>query len=163
MQWFKNRKTLTKLMIAFSIMAVLMGVVGYEGLSGVGEVNAMMDDLYQQHMLGLSAVLEVKALLPTIGREIRRSLIEEQASAREQCIRIVDARFTDLDENIDAAAKTLVTEEAKADVRRFRQIEPDYKRMLQEIGRLAMARQDKAGTELVAKAALLGDQLTDML
>jgi hypothetical protein len=53
MTWFKNLKTMTKLMLGFGILALLMSVVGYMGLSGMAEIDQMMSTLYQQDMLGL--------------------------------------------------------------------------------------------------------------
>ena len=39
MQWFRDRKTVTKLMIGFGIMALFIGILGYEGLRNITSLN----------------------------------------------------------------------------------------------------------------------------
>ena len=68
MQWFRNRKTAVKLSIAFAVMAVLMGVQGYEGLQSANTLNHMIDELYAKHMAGAKSIHEARAMIPTIGR-----------------------------------------------------------------------------------------------
>ena len=49
MNWYRNARNATKLMLAFGLMAALMGVVGYEGMSASSTINEMLNTLYEKH------------------------------------------------------------------------------------------------------------------
>ena len=61
MEWFKNRKTLTKLMLAFCLMSLFMAGVGYGGVYGVNSINNMIGTLYNREMKGLASIREAEA------------------------------------------------------------------------------------------------------
>ena len=47
MNWFRDRKTVTKLMLAFALMAILVAVVGSLGIRGMGRLDAALATLYE--------------------------------------------------------------------------------------------------------------------
>jgi len=69
MAWFKNLKTMAKLMIGFGTLALLMGVVGYQGVTGMGTINDKLATLYQRDMQGLNAIQD---LATTVGKREAR-------------------------------------------------------------------------------------------
>ncbi len=75
MTWFKNLRTIVKLMTGFGLLAVLVGGVGYEGLSGMVAINDRLATLYQRDMMGLAAIKDVSAIMAQTGRELRNMLI----------------------------------------------------------------------------------------
>ena len=46
MQWFRDRNTVTKLMMGFGLMAALICFLGYEGVRNVVALNAATRDMY---------------------------------------------------------------------------------------------------------------------
>jgi len=161
MNTFKNAKTATKLMLAFGLLAALIGLVGYQGVSSANTINNMLDTLYERHMLGAAQIQDAKALIPTIGREIRQALLESEVQGREKSARNLQEEFSALEEAIGAAEKNLVTEEGKAAMAKLRRLEVEYKSMLGSIAQLAIARQDKAALELMLKAKTTGDSMIE--
>jgi methyl-accepting chemotaxis protein len=161
MNWYKNTKTSTKLMLAFGLLAALLGVVGYEGVAASNTLNNMLSALYERHMLGLASVQQAKALIPTIGREVRQALISNDVADREQGSRNLQGQFESLEEAMSSAEKTLATERGKAEMAKFKHLEPQYRSMVLEVVRLAVARQDKDAIEHMAAAKATGDELTE--
>jgi len=161
MNWYKNAKTSTKLMLAFGLLAALLGVVGFQGVATSNTLNNMLGALYEKHMLGLASVQQAKALIPTIGREVRQALISGDVAAREQGSRNLQEQFDSLEEAMSSAEKTLVTERGKAEMVKFKHFEPQYRGMVMEVVRLAVARQDKDAIEHIAAAKAAGDALTE--
>lgn len=161
MYWYRNRKTVTKLMIAFALMAALIAVVGYQGLKAAGTLNGSIDDLYTKHMVGSAMIYQMEVLVPTIGREARQALIAPDSSARELCARNMEGYFATFEDRAASVERTLVSEEGKAVLAKIRRQESDYKPLVLEVVRLAIDRQDKPAMEHMLKAATVGTELTD--
>jgi methyl-accepting chemotaxis protein len=162
MNWYRNRNTATKLMIAFSIMAGLMGVLGYKGLSDANTLDCMLEELYSNPMLGAAAVYEVKELIPTIGREVQQALLDPDLTSRQRSQANVQSQFNSLEENLAEAEKSLVTAEGKSSVTKIRRLASDYKSLIGEVLRMAVVREDKAAIEHMLKAKTTGDELTQL-
>ena len=161
MNWYKNAKTSTKLTLAFSLVAVILGVVGYEGIGAAGSLNNMLDTLYETHMLGAASVQDVRATILAIGREVRETLLATDIAARQQCVQNLQEQFTTLEEAVAVAEKKLLSEQGKAEIAKFKRLEPQYRTAILEVARLAAAKQDKEAIEEVAKAKTLADELAE--
>ena len=161
MNWYKNAKTSTKLMLAFGLLAAMLAAVGYEGLGAASNLNGMLDTLYETHMLGAASVQEVRATIPSIGREVRESLLVTDTAERQQSAQNLQEQFAALEEAVAAAEKKLLSEQAKAEIAKFKRLEPQYRAMVLEVARLAVARQDKEAIEAITKAKTTADELSD--
>jgi methyl-accepting chemotaxis protein len=161
MNWYKNAKTSTKLMLAFGLLALMLAGVGYEGIDAAGRLNGILDTLYERHLLGTIYILEMQTAIPAIGRDIRESLLENDAAARQLSVRNLQEDFGALEESIAAAEKRLVSERGKAEMAKFKRVEPQYRGMVLDIAHLAAARQDKEALEEMTKAKGLGDELSE--
>src|SRR5438445_16769 len=137
MAWFKNLKTMTKLMLGFGALALLMGVVGYQGISGVGKIDQMLATLYESHMLGLSAIKDVATTVAMIGRQTRGAVINTDMGAMQREKDKVDALFGQLDEALARAEQGFVTEKGKALVAQLRQSVPEYRSICSETIRVS--------------------------
>jgi methyl-accepting chemotaxis protein len=161
MNWYKNAKTATKLMLAFGLLAAMLGIVGYEGIAAANNLNNTLDTLYEVHMLGAALVQEVRATIPAIGREVRESLLVNDTAARQQSVQNLQEHFGALEEALAAAEKKIVSEQAKAEIAKFKRLEPQYRGMILEIARLSAAKQDKEAIEELTKAKTLADDLNE--
>jgi hypothetical protein len=74
MHWFRDRKTVTKLMLAFGLLAALMCVLGLEGIRNVSVLNARTRDMYEHHVLGLNYLKDGHLQLTTAGKSIRNAM-----------------------------------------------------------------------------------------
>jgi methyl-accepting chemotaxis protein len=159
MTWFKNLRTIAKLMIGFGIMALLMGVVGYMGLSGMGAINGKLEALYQRDLLGLAAIKEAGTTVALIGRTSRNLLIFTDSAALERYKLKVDSLFPQLDEQMARGEKAFVTQEGKALVAKLKEALPEYKAVTSEMMRVAMTNDKKAAVEALKKAQPIGDRV----
>jgi methyl-accepting chemotaxis protein len=87
MRWFVNLKTTKKLMLGFGIMAVLIAVVGYQGLNGMNTIRGLMSDLYEKHALGAANLLEAQNQLTAFSRSLSNSVIADDPADIEQRIK----------------------------------------------------------------------------
>ena len=114
MQWFRDRKTVTKLMLGFAIMALFMGVLGYEGIRNITALNNSMRDMYEHNVLGLNFLKDANLQLTAAGKSLRNAMLAKDAKEMEVRVTEVhvdrDAFLTD----IEAFQKCLVSEAMKA-------------------------------------------------
>ena len=63
MRWFRNMRTLTKLMVGFGLVVAVLIVEGAIGLRNMGRINDELNDLYEEWVghFSLCPVLSVPA------------------------------------------------------------------------------------------------------
>jgi methyl-accepting chemotaxis protein len=76
MQWFKDRKTITKLMLGFGFMALLMCFLGYRGLRGMEDIQSSLRQLYEKHALGVAHIKEADVQMLEAGRAVREAVLD---------------------------------------------------------------------------------------
>ena len=161
MNWYKNARTSTKLLLAFGLLAAMIGAVGYQGIVAAGKLDNSLATLYDAHLLGMAYVQDSKAAVPIIGRELRQSLLVTDIAQRQQCTQKLEEEFGTLEEALAVIEKKLVSAAGRAELAKIQHWEPQYRQLVLEAARLAEARQDKEAIEKTAKAKVLGDELTE--
>jgi methyl-accepting chemotaxis protein len=68
MTWFKNLPTAVKLMTGFALVSVIMGVIGWIGISNMGAINENLDNVYSIQLLPIKALCDMRGLLHQIQR-----------------------------------------------------------------------------------------------
>src|ERR1035441_8035923 len=101
MQWFRDRKTVTKLMLGFGLIAALMCVLGLEGIRNLAALNARTRDMYEHHVLGLNFLKDGHLQLTTAGKSMRNAMLSQSDADLEVRIDEMhknrEAFLTDLD------------------------------------------------------------------
>jgi methyl-accepting chemotaxis protein len=116
MNWLRNLKTSFKLLAAFGFMAVLISLVGYQGIQGMGSLKETLDVTYKKHALGISNVKEAGVQLKQISRMLLTVLIDDTLAAKQsRVVAIEKARQTFISELASYREKT-VLEMTKAKV-----------------------------------------------
>ena len=163
MTWFKNLRTMTKLMLGFGSLALMLSVVGYLGLRSMGQVNDMLANLYQYDMKGLSAIKDVATTVAMIGRQTRGAVITTDKAAIEREKEKVEALFGQLDEATAQAERTFVTEKGKAMIAQLKQVLPEYRSICTETFQVALANGREAAVPVLAKAIPVGDRVNGLI
>ena len=76
MIWFKNRNTATKLMLSFACMALLAGVVGYQGIRSMGTLDELLKSMYEKHALGSANIQEAHLQILKASRGVSNAVID---------------------------------------------------------------------------------------
>ena len=159
MKWFKNLRTVVKLVLAFGLMAALTGVVGYKGVAAAGELDSMLDRLYDKEMLGISAIQNANMLRLQIARDTRWAMGIKDKAQKQQLATNVSKTFGDLDEALAPIDKTLETDEGKALLAKIREMVPLYKKMCEEALTLSLDGKDDEAAATLKNGASLIEQL----
>ncbi len=162
MTWFKNARTMTKLMLGFGLLAALMALVGYEGMNGMGQIDDKLAALYQKDMRGLSAIQDVATDIALVGRQIRSAVLATDMAAVQREKDKVEALYLRLDEAMSIMDQTFYTERGKALLAELKPVVQEYRSISSETIRVVLANDRKAALEVLAKAAPVGDRLNTL-
>jgi methyl-accepting chemotaxis protein len=114
MEWFRNRKTATKLMLGFGVMTVLICLLGLEGIRNLAALNARTRDMYEHHVLGLNFLKDGHLQLTTAGKSIRNAMLAQSDADLEVRIDELHKNREAFLADLDAFQKCLVVEDMKA-------------------------------------------------
>ncbi|HLK19172.1 MAG TPA: methyl-accepting chemotaxis protein [Bryobacteraceae bacterium] len=114
MQWFRDRKTATKLMLGFGVMAALLCILGLEGIRNLSALNARTRDMYEHHVLGLNYLKDGHLQLTTAGKSIRNAMLAQSDQDLEVRIDELHKNREAFLADLDAFQKCLVVEDMKA-------------------------------------------------
>ncbi|MBX4261866.1 methyl-accepting chemotaxis protein [Clostridium estertheticum] len=98
MKWFNNLKMIKKLVSAFVLVALFIGIVGFIGMTNIKNINKNLENIYNIDLIGVNDISNIKANL----LEIRGDLLLLAAPTNK----------SDLQKNKDNIA-TLVTNNNK--------------------------------------------------
>jgi methyl-accepting chemotaxis protein len=161
MNWFLNQRTMTKLMLGFGFFAVLLGVVGYLGLSGLSKVNGMLDRTYTKEMAGVAAIEDIEVSLLEVARVSRQVIIDTDAAA----VQADEAEYrsvTDrLSEKLAAADPLFYTPEGQVKLGEVKTRVSEYLSDIKELFRLRMQNKDAEAAEQLKNARTAANAVAD--
>jgi len=114
MQWFRDCKTVTKLMIGFGIMALFMGVLGYEGIRNITMLSTSMRDMYEHDVQGLSYIKDANTQLATASKSMRNAALAKDSKDLEVRIGELHTNRDTFVKDIEAFQKCLTVDAMKA-------------------------------------------------
>jgi methyl-accepting chemotaxis protein len=127
MKWFNNLKIARKLILAFTTISLLIGIVGYIGVVNMGKINSSSENMYKKNMLGVQAIDEIKQNLLQIRSDILLLLYDKNRSnlqGVEDDIKQLTDRNNKL---ITDYKKTITTEEDRKLFEQFENELGDYR------------------------------------
>ena len=153
MNWFRNQKTITQLLLSFSFLASLMGFIGYQGITGMSKANAMLEVTNNRELPGIEAVQDVHVSILELGRTGRQSILDsgndealrkdEQEATR--CSTALEAQLVQLD-------RYFVSEQGKALVADVKKNASEYELAVRDVVTHALNKDDRTAMDLMRKA-----------
>jgi methyl-accepting chemotaxis protein len=155
--------TLKKLLVGFSLVCGLVIAVGYLGMSKMSQVNGMINTLYERDMIGLSDAKEANVNLIYIGRAARQAILETDKSAVATHAQNIEKYFAEFTDHLNQAAKTLVTDESKANVAKIQEMLPAYREGIRDALQQAGDGKDEEARLAIQRLRLTANQMDALL
>lgn len=151
MKWFNNLRTMTKLLLSFSAVSVLIAVVGYFGWMEAKAINERMTAMYQDRLIPLDELWKVQNALTSnraaslqIAGTGDRAVINGALNTMENNLGLINA---ELDKFYTAA----MTPEEQKLVDKLKPASSEYDRLLTQYVRLA--RNGQSTAEIIPQVA----------
>ncbi len=145
MNWFKNQTAFKKLIIGFSVVCAIMAGVGWVGVTRTGDVNRMLNRMYELELLGISRCKEVNVRLIAIRSEVRNVLLEEQLADKQIAAAAMESRAAEFVTLLESCKLNFLTAEGIALLKRIDAAFPEYMQDARACVELSMqGKQDEA-------------------
>jgi methyl-accepting chemotaxis protein len=108
-----NVKIGPKLIGGFLVVSIITLVIGILGINNMSKINAMLNDLYGKHLVGISHSKEANINLIYIGRGLRNIILAKTREERENHKKNIEKYDSIIRTELEATEKTIVTDEGK--------------------------------------------------
>ncbi len=109
----RKMKIAQKLIGGFALVSIITLAIGIFGITNIGKINGMINEMYEKHLLGISEVKQANVNLICIGRAIRQSVAARTQDERIAIFDQAEKYDKDMKENLARVEKSLVTDEGK--------------------------------------------------
>ncbi|MCX8130970.1 MAG: methyl-accepting chemotaxis protein [Clostridia bacterium] len=152
MKWFKNIGMAGKLISCFSIVALLIGVVGVIGISNMHKINDNAEKMYQQNLTNVNRLREVKENLLVINSKILIALRQQNRDRIGNIEKDLKLLITENDKLVEEYEKTITTAQELEQFKQFKKLLAFYKRTHIDIVKLASSSSYEIAETLVPDA-----------
>jgi methyl-accepting chemotaxis protein len=164
MQWLKNLKIGAKLLSSYILLLLLMGGVGYLGVSNMGMINGMLSDLYSGNLVPILQIDEANVELIKFARNHYRLVISRDRSEMETYNKRIEETVAIINKSLGEYAAGNLNEKEKDLLGKFRAAFAAYRESAAKIPELAMAGDKEAAiTHMLGDAAKLGAAPDELL
>ncbi|OES45646.1 methyl-accepting chemotaxis protein [Domibacillus iocasae] len=164
MNWFYNLKTSVKLVSAFAIMAIIVGLVGIFGLTNLGKVNEQLTFMYDERVVPISDLGSTETNYQRIRVNIRDMVFvaktPEEKKELEDRLKEIQA---EIDTSIEKFENTYVVESEQQLLDQLHPALEEYYGYLDEAKGYAYANDTEAYLTLAPAFKAAGDKVQDIL
>jgi len=158
MNWFKNLKIRTKLLLSFSVVALITLVVGIIGYTSLVSINKNQDAMYVDRLEPIRDLGYANAALLIARGDIVAALGTTDLKKREEYKKSALSSIAEVDQRVEKYSKTYLVKEEIETLDKFRPEWSEYKKHTGEIFDLLMSGKDEDASTLI-NGESLGPQL----
>jgi methyl-accepting chemotaxis protein len=114
MQWFNNMKIGSKLILSFSVVALIAAMIGALSIVKLTAMKTSADSMYQVNTVPLGDLLDVSGYYQRMRVNIREIFIDKTAEERDKHIALIK----ELDKQIDDSLKKVEEHSKSAEVKK---------------------------------------------
>lgn len=116
MAWFNDLKLRMKLMLSFGVVLVLLGAVGYVGVTRMSGMSGQTTILYKKHLLGLHDIMQANIDLVTSGRAEKNAILADDKAETEKHAASARKSLTSVADELTKFEATVILPEIKKEL-----------------------------------------------
>ncbi len=142
MKWFNDLKIATKLMVGFFAVALIAGLIGWVGLSGINELKSSSASLYEDQLVAIRDLGYANAAFLIARTEIRSMMGTKDRSKRAEFVSTIESETKKTEEYVARYGKTAMVKEEQETLPKFQSAFEQYKKLRTAIIELSLAGKD---------------------
>ncbi|MFZ5989669.1 MAG: methyl-accepting chemotaxis protein [Bacillota bacterium] len=119
MKWFYNLKIGAKLLISFITVTILTAFIGYMGISNMGKINGMLNNMYDNNLVPISDISGANMQAIYHNRAVYDYVVETDKSVMDQIKVKMDRYEEKMKEMLDSYTKTKLDDKEKDLIAKF--------------------------------------------
>ncbi|NUM49287.1 MAG: MCP four helix bundle domain-containing protein, partial [Anaerolineales bacterium] len=150
-----------KLLLAFALIVMFTGGVGFIGYDSTNKINQMLNTMYDNHLAGVVHVQKSLVSLYSIRAAVRSTLLATTEQQKQEQEIIIQAAVASFEENMAAYEETIVTDQARTI---YKQLMVDfgiYVENANDILQLSNENQNEAAVQLLWDTSLIAKAIED--
>jgi methyl-accepting chemotaxis protein len=151
--WFKNLKTMTKLLIGFALVGGIMAFVGYMGVANMEVIFSSTDNIYNVQLKPLNDLTLIRGKVHQIRGFVLQSVLEDEVEKRNAAIGKTESLAKEIDEALPKFEETIIAASVKESFGDFKKAWEDYARVRDGV----VLKSLKEGLVDQARAAMYGE------
>lgn len=142
MNWFYNLKIGTKLILSFILVALIAGIVGYEGMSSLSNVDESDKILFENNTVPLSAMIDLTSAFQRMRANGLELVLAKTQDEHDRSIKLIKDRRKEIDENVAAIQKTIIADEVQQKMDQFKKADNAFDELFNKYITLCLAGND---------------------
>jgi len=140
MNWFKNLKTSVKLISAFIVMAIILGVVGIYGMDNLKKSDEQLDFMYTERVIPISTLGRVETNYQRLRVNILDLIfVAKTPEAKDEFQTIIRDIQKDIESDMTLYSRSSLIEEEKKILKDLEPVITDYYAILDKAIKLGYA------------------------
>lgn len=123
MKWFRNLKIAKKLVSAFVVVAVLVGIVGIISLFNMNKINSNAKSMYEYNLASVEALTTIKQNFADIRADLLKLVYQRNINEKDIIKRDINNLFLSNNKLMNTYEKSLLSESEKGN---FSDIKNDF-------------------------------------
>ena len=150
----------TKLMLAFALMLLLSMLVGLEGIQSAARLNASAQALFDQDLIGISAIKEAGIFQIKSTRVLRDIVLAtgDKESIEDQK-QVLTELQSSVDEWLETARKALTDQSAQKEIAEIKTQIPALRSLASQVADLAAAGNQHAAASALKKTNSVSNRI----
>lgn len=113
MNWFNNLKIKTKLLLGFTLVAIIAGIIGFEGISSLKNADESSAILYEKNTIPLSLSADISTMFHRVRSNGLEFVTAQTTSQSETAYQSLIARTSDIEKIFSDFDKIDLPEESR--------------------------------------------------
>ncbi|WP_379131265.1 methyl-accepting chemotaxis protein [Paenibacillus sp. sgz500958] len=110
MRWFNNLKMIQKLLSAFMVVSLFIGIVGVVGIYNMKQINNNMENIYNIDLIGIDSIVNIKLSLAEIKADMLLTIDPTHKSEVQANKNHMAATKRIVDQLVERYKPTIITE-----------------------------------------------------
>jgi methyl-accepting chemotaxis protein len=162
MNWFKNLKTRSKILVSFSIIIILMGIVGGVGILNLQKISTLDNELYENNTKPISMMNIIQVDLQKNRVLSRNIIIENEMKKNEENKNAILVNDKEIDKTMEQFKLTIQDQELINEYNNLRTNIDKYRPVRDKVIDLGIQnKNDEAISIMNGEASILAKQLDD--
>ncbi|RKP47395.1 methyl-accepting chemotaxis protein [Cohnella endophytica] len=163
MRWFYNMKIGKKLILSFTLVALLAGTVGVVGIINLKNIDQKYSELYDQFGVSVGDLGKVGMAFHQSRAQVRNLILYEDAAKREDSLRQIRLNDEIIRTSLEEFRKSIQTTETRAKFEALQTELAAYNKIREEVASAAQAGRPEEGLRLLQTGTKHSEEATRLI